>query len=115
MSKTHKLTNNKTVITLTERIFLTTIFPQRGNILVLRIRRDIMNKIDFSQEEIKKFSLKPVGDSVTYDLKHKDVKLNVEFTDLEKNEIKLALTEMDKKGEMHISMLDLCDKFNVTE
>lgn len=115
MAKRHTQTGNLISITLTERIFLSSIFPPKGNIITLRIRRDIMNKIDFKQDEIAKYKLAAAGESVTYDLKFEKTKFSFSLTDLEFNEIKLALKQMDQKGEMHISMLDLCDKFKVTE
>lgn len=101
-------------LTLPERIFLSTSFRPKGTIFSLRIIKDIQSKIEFSQPDIKKFKLQQNGEIITFDTKFLGTTFKYSFTDLEMNEIKLCLKQIDKEGEMHISMLDLCDKFNVT-
>lgn len=102
-------------LTLQERIIiLGSIFEPTGKIIPLRIREDIRKKVDISQEEILDFDIKQEGDNVLYNTAKATGKVfYFDFTDLEKNEIKLALSKLDQMGRIHVSMLDLCDKFNV--
>ncbi len=97
-----------------EKILISGILPQQGNIKTLTITKDINNKIGLSQKEIKdnQVVFNERGEVLINNKITKEI-FDLKFTDLETNEIKLALTKMDKENKLTFHHLTLTEKFKV--
>lgn len=105
----------KTSLTLSDRIHLPSILKTEGKYSYLIIRKDIIEKLQITQEELKKYEIKEVQDKeqggwLTWNKKTPS-HFDFSFTELEKNEIKLALEKLDKEEKLPDYLQDAFEKF----
>jgi hypothetical protein len=103
----------KLSLSVGERINLSGITPKEGNITTQTIVRDILKKIELTQEEHKKVELKvvTVGAGQAYQWNNsKDFEIKVDFTEAETNVLKEAVEKLDREEKIIGSNLDLCLK-----
>lgn len=98
-------------LSIKERLNFGAILPQKGNIVEQKLARDIGEKIEISQKEMKEIGLKAVGDTVQWNEKKAKDK-NVEFTEMELDLLKKQVKELDEKKEITANILSLCLKIN---
>ncbi len=97
-------------LSVSERVHLTDILPRQGDILTVKVVQTILEKIDFSIEELKKWSVKREDNSIRWDDKvAKDVE--IEITNGEETVIVSTLRELSEKKTLSINHLSLWDKF----
>lgn len=111
-----KVETNKISLTLAERIAISGILAPEGDYSFLILKRDITSKVTLSQDEMKKFGFKTVqgedGKSwYTWNSKAETSKFQYEFTDLEKNELKLALKKMSEEKKLTDNVVNLYEIF----
>lgn len=97
-------------LSILERIALLSILPQEGNFVVLKIVNDLRNNLSFSEEEIKKFSIKQENDLVTWDtsiLNEKDIQIGEKATDI----VVDALKKLNDSGKLTMNHFTLYAKF----
>jgi len=92
---------------LKNRINITVLLPQSGNILEQMTCRDIVKKVEISAEERKEVDLKQVGDRIAWDVE-KDKGKEVEFTATEITFLKDQVTRLDKESKVTSELLDIC-------
>jgi predicted DNA-binding transcriptional regulator YafY len=84
-----------------DRIILPSVLKQEGNYIYITLRSDILKKVNLTQEEVTKFELiTQENGAVTWPLKFSSLEFDVEFSELELNEIKLALQSLDSQGKI---------------
>jgi len=110
-----QLAEKKTSLTLSDRIHLPSILKTEGSYSYLIIRKDIIEKLQITQEELKKYEIKEVqggekGGWLTWNKKTPS-HFEFSFTELEKNEIKLALEKLDKEEKLPVYLQDAFEKF----
>lgn len=110
-----QLAEKKTSLTLSDRIHLPSILKTEGSYSYLIIRKDIIEKLQITQEELKKYEIKEVqgGEQsgwLTWNKKTPS-HFDFSFTELEKNEIKLALEKLDKEEKLPVYLQDAFEKF----
>lgn len=96
-------------ISLKDRITLMVLLPQKGSFTDLILRKDILNKIELTQEEILEFGVTSTETGITW--KPNDKQFDINFTDLEKDLIKKSLKELDDKKEAQPDHLTLWELF----
>lgn len=111
-----QLAEKKTSLTLSDRIHLPSILKTEGNYSYLIIRKDIIKKLAISQEEVKKYEIKEIEEGfqkgwLSWNEKGASSKFSYDFTELEKNEIKLALQKLDKEEKLPVYLQDAFEKF----
>lgn len=116
MAAAAKKINSKSVtLSLKERITISSILPMEGEYNFFIIKKDILKKTAVTQEELKKYDIKTVNqngmDMLSWNAKGEKEKFNIEFTDLEKNEIKLALTKLSDGKKLTEHMVSLYELF----
>lgn len=101
------------ILSLEDRIYISSILPVKGDMRTLRLVKDIALKIEVTQEEIIEFDFKPdaSGKLYTWNQKGVDSKIEVEFTSTEKAEIKKALVNLEQSRELLIGLMDLYTRF----
>ena len=100
-------------VTLVERIQILTLLPEKGDLKTLRIVKDIESKLVITQDEIVNYNFKLTEDGKAYSWNEEGraATLDVEFTNLELDEIKKVLKALETKQELSKSLLDLYIKF----
>lgn len=99
-------------LTLLERVILPSILKKEADYKTLIINKDVQKKIEVTQEEVKKYEIKATEDrGLNWNQKGLAAKFEYDFTEMEKLEIKLALTKMDEEKKLTSDYVSLYDKF----
>jgi hypothetical protein len=103
-------------LTLSDRINLPSILKEEGNYEFLIIKKSIKNKVAVSELELEKYNIKTVSDGeqkswITWNKEGAEAKFNYDFSELEKNEIKLALKKLSEDNKLNDVTLSLYEKF----
>lgn len=98
---------------LIDRIILGNILPQEGNIKTIVIVKDIREKIKITQEDFKEYEIVVNGANLQWNSKGIEAEFDIDFTEFEKNEAKLAIQKADKDKKMTVDMLHLSEVFGV--
>lgn len=102
----------KKELTILERILIPNIFKQEGNYIYMTIKADVNKKVSLSQEEFVEFGVKIVGDNrLTWNSEFSDKKFEIDFSELELNELKSACEELDKNMKLSDENKSLYEKF----
>jgi hypothetical protein len=94
---------------VSERIRLLAILPEKGNLLTLKIVRELREELSFSEDEHKAMKITVQGDRIKWDDKAKAK--NVKVGDQGKELIEKVLRELNEKDELTLPDLDLWAKF----
>ena len=102
-------------LSVATRIQIPQLLQQKGDLVTLQLREDIMDKTELSQDEMVEigFEAKQEGQMVSYkwdESKEKDIE--VEFSTLEMRLLKEAVTEKDKKKDIPLHLVNLCKLIN---
>ncbi len=101
-------------ITLLEKIMIGNILPAEGNIKTLIIIKDIKKKTELTQDHIAKYGIDVTKDGrVAWNEEGTKAEFDIEFTELEKGEIKAVLQKLDKEKKLTVDHLSLVEKFGV--
>ena len=92
-----------------ERIRLLGILPEKGNLLTLKIVRELRDDLSFSEKEHKDFKIVAKEDRITWDDKAKEKE--VRFGEQANKIIVDKLKDMDEKEELTLPDLNLWEKF----
>ena len=99
-------------LTIIERLLLLNNLASEGDIIYLRARRELVEKLQLTDDEVKKYAV--VMDQETGKVKwNPDVpqKTQVELTDAERNIIKDTLARMNREHKLTADHIDLYEKF----
>ena len=78
-------------LNLQQRISLLGYLPKEWKFETLVILKDIIKKIEITQDEIAKYEIKSEGNNILWNVEGVKSELELEFTELETSEIKKAL------------------------
>jgi len=100
----------KMELNIKNRLLLTTsLLPREGNIINLTLARDIRQKVELTQAEIKKYGVKP-NESGGLKWDEKGWMKKVQFTNAEIELLKTQVNNLDKQQKINSELLDLCLK-----
>jgi hypothetical protein len=103
-------------LNIAERIALLNILPPEGNIITLRVVRELQGKLSFTEEELKEWKIKnrvqPDGRAlITWDSdftnKTKDIKIGEVANGIIVEQLKM----LESQKRLRLEMLDLYEKF----
>lgn len=100
-------------LTIFDRILISQLYPQKGNLIQLTLVEDIIKKVRIGQEEIKEIELKqiPSDKGISYKWNRDKAKvLDVDFTKAEIDLLRNQVEELDDKGEITQDLLLVCRK-----
>lgn len=100
-------------IKLIERILLLNAFPMEGKITSLIIIKDLKEKIEIKQDEIKKYDIKHVENGITINEVGNKKVFDYFLTELEKTEVKGLLTKLSNESKLPIQLLDIAKQLGV--
>ena len=98
-------------LTVRERLILSSILPQEGDILTLRILRKLQSDLSFSEEELKLYKFETLeGGMIRWDNtieQEKEVEVGEKANDI----IVLALSKLNEQKKLKMEHLDIYDRF----
>jgi len=97
-------------LTLKERILLLGLLPREGNFVILKIVRDLQNKLSLTEEEHKEFEIKQTENQIYWNEKGNQPK-PIEIGDKAKEIIKDCILELDKQKKLKQDHMELYQKF----
>ena len=109
MSKKKEDVGTKKKLSIKDRLIITELLPNQGNIIDLTIAKDITQKTEIGQIEATRIGLKTKGSALIWDDK-KEKDKTIEFTNAELELLKSQINELDKQKTIKPNMLSLCLK-----
>lgn len=97
----------KANLTIGDRFTVLSILPAEGNFATLKVLRKLREMLSLSQEEIKEYNAKQVGEQITWNNGVKTTEM--EFGDFDAEMIRKALKKLDdeeKLDERHYSIYE---------
>jgi len=105
----------KYALNIAERIALLNILPAQGNLVTLKIVRDLQSRLSFSEEEVKKYKIKstpaPGGATVVWDSDFAKETKEIEIGDIAMDVIVEQLKMLEGQKRLRLEMLDLYERF----
>lgn len=103
----------KVILSVNERLVLLSIMPRAGDILTVRIVREMVNDLSFSEAEIKKLGLKVTEKGVVVPA-NKAVKKHTKKVLLGSVRLSIIVSELKKlesKKQLQVSHIGIWDRF----
>ena len=96
-------------LSVAERIHLLGLLPQSGNLLTMKIVRDLRGELGFSEKELKEWEIANDGDNISWNdqVQEKDIEVGEKTHQM----VADALKALDENGGITEQHLSLCDKF----
>jgi len=89
------------------RLHLQHFIPKEGNFLTMTIAKDLISKINFSQEEYKTFGIRPSEDESQIIWDKEAPNSTIEFTEPEIELLKKQVEALDKKNKITSASFDV--------
>lgn len=105
--ETHKNINTMK-LNIKERLMMLELLPEKGALLTMTNKRNIIKKVDFSSEEIETFEIKQNEKGITW--KNEEKPKDVDFNSEELKLLKDSVDELDKNNAITDYLFDLCIK-----
>jgi hypothetical protein len=90
-----------------DRLILPNLTPEKGNLIDMTAKKDLLAKVALTQEEMKTIGLKENNGSLSWT---EECPVDVEFTDFEEAILKKEIKRLDESGEIRSEMVDLCNR-----
>ena len=95
-----------------DRLLVLNILPKEGNLVTVRLLKDILGKIGLAGDEIKDWKVQSrPNNQVIWD-NTKQTEKEIEVSDSERELIFAKLEELNKASKLTLEQLNLYDKFN---
>lgn len=99
-----------------ERISILNILPEEGDVVLLRVLRELQTKVGFTAKEIKDWKIRQEADEkgrpyVLWDNEYVGVMTEIPLNDVERGIITDKLKLLNTRKMLNISMLGLYEKF----
>ena len=95
------------VLTVLERIGAMGIIPQTGDVIFLRLRKDLIKKLSFNEDEMEAINLRIEGDKYRWD---SEVEVDFDFSEAEFGILKEELLSRNKLRTLTEDHLTLYEK-----
>lgn len=104
------------MLKIAERFALLGVLPQEGNVITLRIIRELQSRLSLTEEEIKHYNvqnhaLPDGGATITWNPELSDEEKDVPIGEAATSIIKEQLRSLNSTNRLHVTMLPLYDKF----
>lgn len=100
-------------LSILDRIQMSSLMPERGNLIDMTLQDDIGTKVRVTQEEMAatSFAQEPSPQGVTYKWdRAKEVSLNVDMTPMEVDYLNKQVDRLDKESLITRDLMPLCRK-----
>jgi hypothetical protein len=101
---------NTVNLSVAERLVLLPVLPEQGNLLTIRIVREMREDLSFTEEEMKSLAIRENKGQVVWNVDG-EARTDFVFKAQAKKIVLDALKDKDEKGEVTATMISLFDKF----
>lgn len=99
-------------LAIKERLGLLGLLPKEGNVLTLKIIRDLQQELGFSEEEIKKHKIIQLDSNrVSWEPEKAGKEKDIEIGEKANDVVVLALSKLNKDEKLSLDMLPLYERF----
>jgi len=103
-------------LNIAERFALLGVLPQQGNVITLRIIRELQGRLSLTEEEIKHYNVtnhvNPDGSArINWDPELSEEETDIPIGEAATGVIKEQLTRLNAQNQLHVTMLPLYEKF----
>ena len=103
-------------LNISERFALLGVLPQQGNVITLRIIRELQSRLSLTEEEIKHYNVQnhanPDGSArITWNPELSEEEKDIAIGEAATGTIKKQLVRLNAQNQLHFSMLPLYEKF----
>lgn len=101
---------------IAERFALLGVLPQQGNVITLRIIRELQSRLSLTEEEIKHYDVQnhanPDGSArINWNPELSEEETDITIGEAATGVIKEQLTRLNAQNQLHVTMLPLYEKF----
>ncbi len=102
-------------LTFIDRILISELYPEKSNMVTLRLIKGMREKVDFTPPEILKYKMNTevqgLARNVTWDPELNPlVDFDITLTDSEIGYLQDRINELDKNSSIPSTLLELCEK-----
>ena len=97
-----------------DRLSLLGILPQEGNLVTLKIVRDLQGKLSFSEEDYKEYGIVEKPMSIEWNDKGKE-QIEIEVGEKATDIIKKAFNDLEESGKLSMKLLPLYERIVLGE
>lgn len=105
-----KKTERVLQLTIKERVILPSLLPASGDKLTQIVVRSLIQKAEFSEDEIKKFGMAATGETVTWNKDAVEASFTINISDAENQVLKDTVKQIDKDKKVTQHNLGLIEK-----
>lgn len=103
-------------LTVPERIALLGVMPAQGNVITLRIIKELQSKLSFTEEELKHYGIKntthPDGNfTVSWNPELANETKDIGIGEVAEGIIAEQLKRLNSQDKLHVSMIPLYERF----
>jgi len=103
-------------LNIAERFALLGVLPQQGNVITLRIIRELQNRLSLTEEEIEHYNVQnhanPDGSAnITWNPELSQEEKDIPIGESATGVIRGELIRLNAQNQLHVTMLPLYDKF----
>jgi len=98
------------LLNVKQRLLLLNILPDEGNYDTLKIVRDQQNLLSFNEEELKRLGIRREGEMYQWN-EAADEPVDISIGEMASNMIKMALRQLDARGQLKVEFLPLYEHF----
>ena len=95
-------------LNIKDRLMMLELLPEKGALLTMTNKRNILKKIDFSSEEIENYEIKQTENGINW--KNEKESKDVDFNSEELKVLKDSVDELDRNNAITDHIFDLCIK-----
>lgn len=96
-------------LSVMERIALLSLLPKEGNLITLKIIRDLQNSISFNEKEIKEIKLRVEDNRYVWD---KNIDSEIEIGEKATEVILDVFKKLDEENKINMQILELYERFS---
>jgi hypothetical protein len=97
---------------LLDKMLIPSLLKKEGTFEEMIINKDIRSKLEITQNEVKEYSITTLeGGGVSWNKEGSDISYDIDFTELELNQIKECLKNLQENKKLTESHIDLYKKF----
>lgn len=98
-------------VTLLDRLMIPNVLKKEGNYSQMIINKDITQKCQLTQKELKDFEVVQYGPQITWNEKGTKASFQIDFTDLELKEIRDGLKKLNDENKLTTDLIPIYEIF----
>jgi len=98
-------------LTILERILLLQILPTEGDLITLKVIRDLQNVLGFSEADYKKYKIEQENGQITWNIEEGRKEVELKVGEKAQDIIKESFQKLDKEKKLEAKHINLYERF----